>query len=57
MIVVKKAFWKMTVFRAIFEVNSSIGKLWDLLGHYDKKDMVFLKKMNKIWAVTLTNVL
>jgi len=29
---------KMTVFGAIFEVNSCIGKLWDLLGHFDKKD-------------------
>jgi len=28
----------MTVFDSIFEVNASIGKLWDLLGHFDKKD-------------------
>jgi len=28
---------EMTKFDAIFEVNSSIGKLWDLLGHFDKK--------------------
>jgi len=33
----------MTIFRAIFEINSGIGKLWDLLGHFDKKDMVCLK--------------
>jgi len=31
---------KMTAFGAIFEVNSSIGKLWDLLGHSDEKDTV-----------------
>jgi len=31
----------MTVLGAIFEVNSSIGKLWDLLGHFDKKDTFF----------------
>jgi len=31
---------KMTVFGTIFEVNSSIGKLWNLLGHSDKKDTV-----------------
>jgi len=30
---------KMTVFPVIFEVNSSIGKLWGLLGHFDKKGM------------------
>jgi len=28
----------MTVFGTIFEVNSSIGKLWDLLVHFEKKD-------------------
>jgi len=31
---------KMTVFDTIFEVNSGIGKLWDLLGHFVEKDMV-----------------
>jgi len=29
---------KMTVFGAIFEVNSNFGKLWDFLGHLGKKD-------------------
>jgi len=33
---------KMTVFGAIFEVNSSIGKLKDLLGHFDEKDTIEL---------------
>jgi len=28
----------MIVFIAIFEVNSNIGKLWDLQGHFDEKD-------------------
>jgi len=28
----------MTVSGTTFEVNSRIGKLWDLLGHFDKKD-------------------
>jgi len=28
----------MIVFHAIFEVNSSIGKLWNLLGNFDEKD-------------------
>jgi len=28
----------MTVFGAIFEVNSSLCKLRDLLGHFDEKD-------------------
>jgi len=32
----------MTVFGAISEVNCSIGILWDLLGHFDKKDTVDL---------------
>jgi len=31
----------MTVFNAIFEVNSSTGKLWDLLGNLKKK-MLFI---------------
>jgi len=31
---------KMTICGAIFDVNSSIGKLWDLLGYFDKKDTV-----------------
>jgi len=35
---------KMTVFGAIFEVKSSIGKLWVLLGHFDKKDTVDFNK-------------
>jgi len=30
----------MTLVGAIFEENSNIGKLWDLLGHFDKKDTV-----------------
>jgi len=30
----------MIAFRIIYEVNCSIGKLWDLLGHSDKKDTV-----------------
>jgi len=31
---------KMTVFGAIFEVNSCIHELWVLLGHFHEKDMV-----------------
>jgi len=34
----------MTVFGTIFEVNSSIGKLLDLLGHFDVRDMVDFDK-------------
>jgi len=30
----------MTILGAIFEVNSSFGKLWDLLGQFDEKDKV-----------------
>jgi len=33
------------VFGAIFELNSPIGKLWDLLEHFDKKDTVAHKKL------------
>jgi len=33
----------MTVFSATFEVNSYIGKLSGLLGHFDKKDTFFRK--------------
>jgi len=33
----------MTAFGAIFEVNSSIGKLWDLLGHFDEKSAIDFK--------------
>jgi len=50
--------WKMTVFCAIFEVKSSIGKLWDLLRHFDKNtffiwtkfDFVIWQMLNKIRA-------
>jgi len=31
---------KMTMLGTIFEVNSSIGKLVDLSGHFDEKYMV-----------------
>jgi len=31
---------KMTAFGRIFEVNVSIGKLFDLLGHFDVEDTV-----------------
>jgi len=31
---------KMNVFGITFEVNSCIGKLWDLLGHFVKQDTV-----------------
>jgi len=34
----------MTMFGAIFEVNNSIGKLWELLGHFDYKDTVDFTK-------------
>jgi len=34
----------MTVFSTIFEVNSSIDKLWDLLAHLVEKDMVDLNQ-------------
>jgi len=37
----------MTTFCSIFEVNSSIGKLWDLLGYFDKKDMVDFNEYSK----------
>jgi len=34
----------MTLFGSNFEVNSSIDKLRDLLGHFDKKEMAdFIK--------------
>jgi len=33
-------FHHLSVFGAIFEVNSSIGKWWDLLGHFDENDKV-----------------
>jgi len=29
----------MTAFGAIFDVNSSSVKLWDLLGHFDEEDI------------------
>jgi len=35
---------KMNRFDAIFEVKSSIGKLWDSLEHFDKKGTVDFKK-------------
>jgi len=31
---------KISMFGAIFKVNSIIGKLWDLLGHFDENDVV-----------------
>jgi len=31
-------------FSSKFGVNSSISKLWNLLTHFDKKDMGFFKK-------------
>jgi len=34
----------MTVFGTIFEVNYSIGKFWDLLGHFDEKGTADFKK-------------
>jgi len=33
---------KMTVFGAIYEVNGSIGKLSNVLGDFNKKDVVDL---------------
>jgi len=41
-IIFKQALQEKWLFGAIFEVNSSIGKLWDLLGHFDEKDMIDL---------------
>jgi len=35
----------MTMFGAIFEVNSSISKLSDLQGHFHKKDTVDVNKI------------
>jgi len=34
----------MTVFCAIFEVNSGIGKLWDLIQYFGEKDKVDFNK-------------
>jgi len=34
----------MMMFGAIFEVNSSIDKLWDLLEHFVNKDVVNFNK-------------
>jgi len=46
---------KMTVFGAICEVNSSIGKFWDLLGHFDEKCTIDFKSIPffiKCWTCT-----
>jgi len=50
----------MTVFGTIFEVKNSIGKLWDLLGHSNKKGTVDFDKChflfnNSIMYVDGTN--
>jgi len=37
---------KMTVFGAIFGVNSSIGKLWDLLGYFGEEDKIFINNIH-----------
>jgi len=34
---------KMTMLDVTFEVNSCIGKFWDLLGQFDEKDTVDFK--------------
>jgi len=34
----------MATYGSIFEVNSRVVKLWDLLGHFDKKDKVDFDK-------------
>jgi len=34
----------MTLFGAIFEVNNRVGKLWYLLGHFDKKGTIDFNK-------------
>jgi len=39
---------KMNVFGTIFKVNSSLGKLRDLLGHFDKIPVFFIKQFYKI---------
>jgi len=44
---------KMILFVAIFEVNSSIGKLWDLLGHLVKKDSVDFNKYHFFYQIIL----
>jgi len=36
---------KMTVFDAIFDANSSIVKLHNLFGHFDKKGTLDFKKI------------
>jgi len=41
----------MTVFSAIFEVNSSIIKLWDLLEHFDEKDTVDFNNKNHFFIL------
>jgi len=34
----------MILFGAIFKVNRSFDKLWELLGHFDEKDKVDFNK-------------
>jgi len=41
---VKSLTGKMSTFGAIFEVNTSIYKLWALLGHFGEKDAVDFNK-------------
>jgi len=36
----------LTLFEIFFEVSSSIGKLGDLLGHFDEKDKVDFNKFH-----------
>jgi len=40
----KKLTGKMTAFCTIIEDISSIGKLWDLLGHFNENNMVDYNK-------------
>jgi len=45
----------MTVFGTIFEVNSSIGKLCELSGHFDQKDTAYFKKYHFLLISTYNN--
>lgn len=44
----------MSVFGAIFEGSSCIGKLRDLLGHFDKKDAVDFNKYHFLLYNSIT---
>jgi len=43
----------MTLLGAIFEVSSSIDKLWDLLGHFDKKGIGFFQYHQNLFYLSI----